>query len=120
MSFYITSDFGEVEAAVDHLLAEPVGGAAERLDAVLHEAFLDTQAVVHVISGHLKASGREHSVTAGGEWRGEITYDAARYSRKDGSVIYAYYEQRRGGEHDFMRNVPRILDRMGRAILDSL
>lgn len=67
------------------------------LEAALITVFNATQAAVHVISGKLKASGRFSSSSNGEVWTGEIKYGGKEYG-----VGYAWYEQRRGGTHDFM------------------
>lgn len=44
------------------------------MDAVLTQQFGATQAMVHVISGSLRASGSHESRIHGGVWEGEISY----------------------------------------------
>lgn len=69
----------------------------EALNLVLAEGFAQTQAITHVITGKLKASGSSSSSVHGDEWHGQVEYDAVHHG-----TIYAGYEQRRGGEHDFL------------------
>lgn len=67
------------------------------LEAALITVFQTTQAQVHVHSGRLRESGRIESHTHGNTWTGEIKYGGG-ISRVD----YAWFEQRRGGTHNFM------------------
>lgn len=85
--------------------AEPYE-ATVLLEGVLQEAFADTQAATHVITGSLKASGKTDSDMDNDEWYGTIEYGGSLWSvpspgpAKD-PVEYAVYEMARGGDHDF-------------------
>jgi hypothetical protein len=57
--------------------------------------YAETQRLVHVISGDLKASGREEVHLEGVRVVGAVAYG-------DEQVVYAQYEIDRGGDHDFM------------------
>lgn len=67
------------------------------LESALISVFQATQAAVHVHSGRLRESGRTQSETHGDTWTGEIKYGGG-----ISGVDYAWFEQRRGGEHNFM------------------
>lgn len=67
------------------------------LEAALTTVFQATQAVVHVISGRLRESGRMESDSSGDTWTGTIIYGGG-----TSRVGYAWYEERRGGFHDYM------------------
>lgn len=69
------------------------------LDGVLHAAFMDTQARAHVITGRLKASGRESSDRMTDGWHGQIAYGGP-------GVEQAIYEVARGGAHDPLGGLP--------------
>lgn len=78
---------------------------AVRLDAVLQGIFAETQALVHVVSGELKASGRVHSQVTGSVWEGTIAYGGP-------GVPQAIYEIERGGNHDYTRLIPSHYDEL--------
>ena len=67
------------------------------LESALTTVFQATQSVVHVISGRLRESGRMESNVHGNTWTGKIEYGGGL-----SGVDYAWYEQRRGGSHDFL------------------
>jgi hypothetical protein len=81
------------------------------LNAVLHEAFLDTQARVaspmhphvptYAPTGRLQASGRTDQSFNGNIWVGTITYGG-----RSRDVVYAIYEMARGGVHDWFSGLP--------------
>lgn len=116
---HITSDFSEIDRELDRLTRLPSAHTKELLDDVLHAGFKATQAEVHVITGALKASGKEESsVNKVAEvWEGEITYGTP---GDGGPVDYAIYEKARGGgssgDHDFMRPL-KALDPAFRAAM---
>lgn len=62
---------------LDRLAAGPAGSTLLEMEAALASAYMVTEARVHVITGHLKASGHPSSSFDGEEWTGEI--DFARY-----------------------------------------
>lgn len=99
------SDFSEVDRELRRL-QRLVGGKGKRtLDKALTVAYTDVKGNIHVITRSLKNSARKKSESAGPFWHGEIIVGGAtaRPSVND-PVVYAEYERRRGGDHDFMRN----------------
>lgn len=101
-----------------HHLAHPEDGLSEHLSPIMDDAFADTQAMVHVITGSLKASGKVDSSYDQHEWHGTISYGGPAAGAINDPVKYAWYEQRRGGAHDFMANVHHHLDAIGAGIID--
>jgi hypothetical protein len=85
-----------------------------KLDPAWRSIFRDTQSLVHVESGALRASGRAKTEHSADEWTGDITYGGT--SQCD----YAIYEQRRGGTHDFLRNIPEYEETIERVIGDIM
>ena len=75
------------------------------LDAVLGVTFEETQQLVHVQTGSLKASGRMKATVRDSEWHGEISYGGAAFGFPHDPVTYAGEEFGRGGEHNALRNV---------------
>jgi hypothetical protein len=73
--------------------------------AALTAKFVQTQSDVHVITGHLKASGQVEVSTRGQIWTGEITYGVIGDANwaKDPQASYAEFERNRDGSHDFVR-----------------
>lgn len=86
------------------------------LQSVLASGFAETQALVHVVTGSLKASGRMRTDVFDDEWRGEITYGGVAPGAVKGIVTYAKKEFNRGEDHDAMRN----LDLLGGDIVDAM
>jgi hypothetical protein len=75
------------------LPAEAAAVAQETFDLALDVYYGATQEVVHVITGHLKASGHvEKMASLGTSIEGAVVYDAE----------YAQIENDRGGTHAFM------------------
>lgn len=93
--------------ACDALLG-PGEETVAALDAVLDAAFVETQFLVHVITGSLRASGRTSSDTSESEWSGEITYGGPSPGFPHDPVDYARSEFGKGGEHDALRNVDLV------------
>lgn len=104
---------------LDHLM-HPEHGLDAHLKPVLDEAFEDTQTVVHVITGSLKASGKVDSSYSSeeNEWQGSITYGGPSAGSINDPVKYAWYEARRGESHDFMGSIHEHIDAFGRGIAD--
>jgi hypothetical protein len=75
-----------------------------RLDGVLIELYAQTQAVVHVQTGSLRASAWVDSRYADNErFEGEISYGGPTPpGLAHNPVRYAEYERDRGGAHDFL------------------
>lgn len=101
-------------------LAHPERTLPDHLKPVLRDAFEDTQAMVHIITGSLKASGRTDDSydEAQHTWQGSITYGGPSMGSINDPVKYAWYEARRGGAHDFMLNVHNHIDAFGQGIAD--
>lgn len=93
----------------------PSFGVTVGLEAALEAAFMETQAVVHVITGSLKLSGRTSSDYDGHTWTGEIIYGGPS-SGPNNPVDYAIYEMQRGGDHDFMAGIPLYESNFSEAI----
>lgn len=83
-----------------------------RLEAILRRGFLDTQARVHVDTGHLKASGTTESDFDGLTWEGAIYYGVPGDAHwwRDPSATYAIFEMARGGSHNFFGGLPSLHD----------
>ena len=87
---------------MDDELARKSGGLSPEtitaLDAALQMGFAQTQAIVHVDTGRLRASGRTESSVHNDVWTGEVIY---------GNEIadYAAFEYSRGGLHNFLRSL---------------
>ena len=90
-----------------------------KLEVGLTRLFLQTQEVVHVITGSLKNSGNALTRHAGGQWYGEISYGGASPGAVNNPVNYAGFEQARGLQHDFMRPLYGV-DVYGDTLLDFL
>jgi hypothetical protein len=115
----ITVDTSSVDRSLRRLINGPDGFDLLRFERVLTNQFLATQEMVHVITGSLKGSGRQHSTTRKHEWEGEIAYGGDSTGPIN-PVKYAVYEMERGwrpsgwdvqgknfqgvrgGTHDFM------------------
>ena len=98
--FYVASDYTTIETEIDRIASMPNRKMTTLLNEYWEFQFAQTQEEVHVISGALKASGKQ-STEANREtskWIGEISYGG-------NGVNYAAIEQDRHGDHDFMSNV---------------
>jgi hypothetical protein len=102
MSLKVTSDWSDVDHELVRVEKAPSIESTTALDAALKALFEETQAAVHVITGSLKNSGKTSTKTHRYMWVGEITYGGASPGFPHNPVRYAWYEQRRGGGHDFM------------------
>jgi hypothetical protein len=84
---------------VDRHLDSKSRGISEKavlaLESALQAVFYQTQALVHVRTGRLRQSGRAESSIHEDVWEGEIIYG-------NELADYAWYEDRRGGTHEFM------------------
>jgi hypothetical protein len=97
-------------------LDEPI---VVQLDKLLESAYTASQMKVHIISGRLKASGHTTSTLVESVWTGEIVYDVKilPWTDKNGTthtdkwtgMSYAWFEQRRGGSHDFLSQADSIM-----------
>jgi hypothetical protein len=93
-------------------LAKAAKPDTEHLDDSARDAFDDTQNRVHTISGALKASGSLEINAGSTSWEATVEYGGPEGSECD----YAIFEQRRGGSHDFLANVPKYEDAIDEAI----
>jgi hypothetical protein len=103
----IRSRYTEVNKEMQRIASTPER-ARPALEAVLRSGFKSTQAVVHVITGSLKLSGKLNSYTEGDTWVGEISYGGVSLGVNN-PVTYAIYEKARDGDHDFFTPL-RALD----------
>lgn len=114
MTFHIEVDTSEWMDMLDrHEQVHPLVAAA--LDGVLQLGFGQTQAITHVITGRLKASGSATSSVRGEEWHGEVEYDAMHHGR-----YYGGYERRRRLDHDFLAPMFTLDDKFRQAMLASV
>jgi hypothetical protein len=99
-----TVDVRDVRQELQRLEHAPDLREITALDSVLAELYGLTQMAVHVITGSLKHSGTmDSSISDDGHvWEGEIGYGGPSEGSVHPYVIYAYFEQRRGGAHDFL------------------
>lgn len=76
----------------------------EALSATIAAAFEETQQMVHVITGSLKASGRVKNQRTEDGWEGTISYGGQAPGMPHPVVSYAKEEFGRGENHDALRN----------------
>lgn len=118
---YDFDDLDGLIADVRNLSNAPSFRVIRGLERTLRNAFLDTQAKVHVITSSLKGSGRSSSeFVAPTHWEGHITYGGPSPGFPNDPVVYAIYEMARGGEHDFFRDLPMYDPLFVQAILSQL
>lgn len=115
----IRSNYHEADASLRKLLLAPTAELTLELDMVLQLAFAATQAAVHIETASLRESGKAKSSSVDGKWSGEIDY-GGESSGVHNPVVYAYYEKRRGGAHDYMSAVALIMDQIGPTIAKGL
>lgn len=116
----LNGDWSEVYDELDRLEGMPDHAMRAVLDSVLLGAFFATQEDVHVITGSLRGSGNVKSEVDGDEWSGEVSYGGPSPGFPFDPVRYAAYEQRRGGDHDFMHPFLVFHDRFAEAMRDVL
>lgn len=116
---------------VTRLTRAPSFRVIRGIERVHNAAFMETQALTHVISGSLKASGTSYTRFENDEWMGTIEYGGAlvrppvplegltpsQAAPKD-PVDYAIYEMARGGEHNFFSTLPAFHPLYEQAILE--
>jgi hypothetical protein len=102
--------FIDVDEWLDALDAHEGPGVETLLElqAVMGLAFEETQALVHVVTGSLKGSGRVSSETDDNSWTGEISYGGPAPGFAHPYVRYARKEFGKGEGHDALRNVHLI------------
>ncbi len=113
----LISDWSEIERELDRVESLPDFKTNVKLNGVLREGYLITQADVHIESGDLKGSGKAKSEEKGKTWTGELKYGGV---SSGGDVDYAIYEKRRGGDHDFMRDLTLLHPMWVESIRESL
>lgn len=109
-----------LDELIDQLavFGHPTHVATVPLETALAAGFVETQAVVHIISGRLKASGRTSSDFHGDTWTGSVEYGGPAGT----PAYYGIYEMARGGTHDFLRPLDAldIGDAMSRWFSETL
>lgn len=100
----IKSDYTDMDRELDRLEGMPTVDMTAGLDGVLDLGFAQAEAIVHVQTGRLKASGNKKSSAKGSQWIGEFSFPAV--NRK--GTPYGVYERARGGLHDFLRLTPLL------------
>ncbi len=116
----IHSDWSEVLQEFDRIEAIPDEETVFQLDLVLEEALIVAKADTHVITGSLQNSGRAESRVDQGQWIGEISFGGLSDGFPHNPVRYAVYEQDRGGDHDFLRNLYLFQDQFEEVIANAL
>lgn len=98
-----------------------------RLDAAITRLYAETQAVVHIITGSLKASGKlEDSKFEGHVWHGQFSYGGVSEGSAHDPVTYAKVERAKAGSkgslgpHDFMWPTHGTAHEYGEAIMAFL
>lgn len=114
----LTSNWRSIERELDRLEKAPTKASAY-LDAVLYQGFAQTQALVHIITGSLKASGKATTEFDGDNWKGEISYGGFSLGVNN-PVTYAIYEKARDGDHDFLAPLKTLDSLFVKAILKAL
>lgn len=117
----IVSDYSDMDHTLHQLMLMPTEKMAAELGVVLHMAYETTQAEVHKVTASLAMSGREESSASStdAKWTGTITYGGPSAGVHN-PVVYAYYEKRRGGEHDFVRGVAVVIGKIGEMMAEGL
>lgn len=98
----------EFLASLKAMESSPHIGTLTKLEEALHGAYADAQVRVHIITGSLKASGKTHTEynKERALWTGEIQFGGDSKGAVNDPVLYAFYEWRRQGPHDFMGGFP--------------
>lgn len=110
IKFSFAKDLDRLAEDFARVAGPPTYKTIQALERVLAASFADTEAKVHVITGSLKLSGKtESDYSAEDEWTGSISY-GGESAGPNNPVDYAIYEQERGGEHDFFRDMPTFED----------
>ena len=120
MTINIESSQAEFTKELSRLGSQPNPRMISALEDVLDETFLGTQALVHVITGSLRGSGKTSSKYEPGQWSGMIEYGGPSPGFPNNPVDYAIYERARGGSHDFLSNVHLMNERFEQAIAEEL
>lgn len=107
------SSHGSLREMVDSFnkMQKPPVKTIYALEQILAAGFAGTQSNVHVLTSSLKWSGTTTSHFDGETWEGTIEYGGPSVGINN-PVIYAFYEQQRGGQHDFMLSAYAAGDQM--------
>ncbi len=119
MSLHIHVDTDPVDRELNRLAAGPTPVDIRRFSAVLTAQFQHTQQRVHIITGSLRASGKEDAGETEHGWEGQISYGGPAPGFRHDPVKYADEERGRQGRgypgtniagdtnsnHDFMAPV---------------
>jgi hypothetical protein len=137
----IVGDYASLERELDRLSSLPGHDGVAHLDKQLSVVFAETEALVHVITGALRASGKTESKHEDEQWSGQMTFGGpapgffprarkgtrrrvekhpAEDARSRQEVVYAWYEMRRGGEHDYFREHGHYDTQFESAVIDVL
>lgn len=91
------------------------------LTAALAEAYVETQARVHVVTGSLLRSGRAVTDLSEDSWEGVISYGGPSPGSVHDPVTYAASELSRGGTHDdYFETLHLFYDEFERAMFASV
>ena len=78
----VECDLSEVDRDLARISRGPNAVARKKFDAILTGQFLETQVVIHRITGSLAASGHHDSTPAPGDtWEGFISYGGSEFHR---------------------------------------
>lgn len=120
MARYIKSDWSEIEREIERLSSLAIMESHAELDNVIDFGASLVREAIHVESGTLKGSVKSSSSVRGAaNWHGEIVVGGASPGPL-APVDYAWYEMRRGGDHDFFYPLPLLHERYVDAILNGL
>lgn len=114
----LRSNWREFERELDRLEQVPTK-ASLAMDTIFHKGFAETQAIVHVVTGSLKSSGRAETEFDGDTWRGTISYGGVSFGIRN-PVTYAIYEKARDEDHDFFVPLKALDSLYVKAILKAL
>lgn len=120
MAFEIYLDIDDVLDELNRL-EHPNWKAFAFLENVFADAYADSQMAVHIITGSLKNSGDAKTHATADDWQGTISYGGKSPGAPFNPVLYAFYEWRRGGTHNFFKTVESSFteERFINAIIDG-
>lgn len=116
--FYV--DISDADKELARLEDEPSLATIAGFEGVLAASFGATQMAVHIITGSLRGSGKIGSDYQNDTWSGEISYGGVSAGFVNDPVKYAWYEMRRGWDHDFLAPARDLHHRYGEIISDVL
>lgn len=103
----VVIDMGDWFNLLDQMANAPFE-ALQAMEQALEVTFNMTQDQVHVDTGSLRGSGKTESDIDGGVWVGTIEYGGEAPGQTNNPVVYAHYERRRGGDHDFLAGTEEL------------